>query len=130
MFGAKEIFKKASSSKKSQCLNQESAPILDGINWPNAFNYDVVKDANAMLKILEEKQEKKSKMLNGRMNQSMDIDDSYDEESDSDDESEINETNKKVQGCNVTHGVIHKDRTVIMTKVDVSRGFYGLYNFL
>ena len=36
---------------------------------------------------------------------------------------------KKPHGCNVKDGRLHGDHTILLTKIDVSAGAFGMYNF-
>lgn len=67
-------------------------------------DYDVTTDAQAMLKQLEE--------------DTMEVDDG-----------EVNDQDLPPSQCNVTDGVLHKNYSVVMTKIDVSEGPWGKYNF-
>ena len=62
--------------------------------------------------------------------------DSDDEDEEEEDEEEDEESHRKKdeltarpRGCIVTEGSIHSGYTVLMTKVDVSFGAWGMYNF-
>ena len=89
-----------------------SAPTVDdGMAWEDEFEYDVIEDAHKMLRILEEKADKKAK-------EKMDG-------------SEIrNEENSKPRGCRAgKDAAVHGEHTVLLQRIDLSHGVYGCYNF-
>ena len=60
------------------------------------------------------------------------VEDDEEEEEDYDDSRKSKKRNEliaKPRGCIVKEGTIHNGYTILMTKVDVSFGAWGMYNF-
>ncbi len=103
--------------------------------------YDVQKDAEAMLKILEKKAEEEEKRASKKKTKedAMDVDDD-DEEEDDDGISLFwpgkrygvvkDELKDKPSGCTATKDAkLYDGHTVLMQKIDVKYGAWGMYNF-
>ncbi len=84
---------------------------LDWVRWrKDKFDYDVVMDAQKMLKKLEIEADKKKRGKKGKQDEDKNV-------------------VPIPRGCVVNSGELHKDYTVLMTKVDVNAGAWGIYNF-
>jgi hypothetical protein len=108
-------------------------------------DYNVVEDAKEMLKILEAEWKaddaNKTKTVKPQKPQVVKMDDSDSDSSsdnDSDGDTDVNEVeseddedvdNAKHAGCNVKHGEIWNGFATLMTKIDVTYGAWGLYNY-
>ncbi len=106
-------------------------PVDDGIRWKKGeFEFDVVDDAKEMLRQLEEEAAKKEEAKRkGKLRETASSSQECEEsEEENDDESEEPEV-EVPHGCIVKEGSLHKGYAVLMTKVDVNAGFWGLYNF-
>ena len=100
--------------------------------------YDVISDAKKMLEILEkewlEEEKKKKKEKSKTINFISNGDDEADDD-DSDamsvdsDGSDADQEVSRHQGCSVTNGDIWKGYSTLMTKIDVTFGAWGLYNY-
>ena len=55
--------------------------------------------------------------------------DEEDEDEDEEDDNEIGSESDAPDGCIVTDGHLHEEYSILMTKIDVSFGAWGLYNF-
>ena len=104
--------------------------------------YDVIADAKKMVEILEKewleeerkKQKNKSKAIplslsNGNSIDDDDDDDSSDAMSVDSESNDASEEFTRHYGCSVTNGDIWKGYNTLMTKIDVSFGAWGLYNY-
>lgn len=108
--------------------------VVDGTNYGIDY-FDVADDSLKMLKKLDREADKKQKenciMDVDDNEEDMEVDEQSRDSSDSDNEveDEKQEDGKPPRSCHVKDGLLHKDYTVVMFKVDVSIGAWGQYNF-
>ena len=144
--GAERIAQKLIKSCKLKPTtgNHDNATALSGDTWnstdPAISESQVLEDSRKMLEILEKRQDREHKGKRATMRDStsedeedMEVDDSSDSDSDaSDDDVDdgiVNDEEKKHPGCIVKDGFIYEGHTVIMNKIDVKYGAWGMYNY-
>lgn len=119
----------------------EPPVVTDCVDWPSDFPFDVNEDSRAMLAILRKRrQQKPSNLGNQTSDDDTDEDMMSEDESDSqgDSDMDIEETQEneghfegvsRPPGLTIQQGHIHDGYAILMTKIDVSFGAWGLYNF-
>ena len=119
----------------------------DCVDWDGDFAYDVAEDARAMLTQLEAEADREAlRKKKGRDDHdddddddgdAMDVEEGDDGESNDDGDSnddmeegdERDELLEKNYQCIVQDGKIHQGYTILMSKIDVTFGKFGMYNF-
>eukprot|EP00095_Tigriopus_kingsejongensis_P005843 maker-scaffold697_size109876-snap-gene-0.23 protein:Tk05843 transcript:maker-scaffold697_size109876-snap-gene-0.23-mRNA-1 annotation:"poly(adp-ribose) polymerase pme-5-like" len=111
--------------------------VEDCVAWDCDFSYDVNQDARAMLAVLEQREREKAKISSisqSQVEEGSDTDEDSNSQaspSPSEDGMDIDEESNepKPRGLVIKEGHIQDKYSVLMTKIDVSFGAWGLYNF-
>ncbi|TRY73067.1 hypothetical protein TCAL_13884 [Tigriopus californicus] len=137
-----EALKKKVNYHSTKDLKSFEPPqVEDCVQWSSDFSFDLNEDSQAMLSILRKqstpKRSKRAKTTDEDDDEDrMSSEDESDSEVESDMEGDPNDDNhghvegvSRPQGLTIQNGSIHDGYAILMTKIDVSFGAWGLYNF-